>query len=50
MKPVDLSGLIKGLLVVIGIAMAAGRMDDLRTWAIKEAFHPTQHTSHLHKR
>ena len=38
MKPVDLSGLIKGLMVVIGIAMALGKLDDLRVWAAKEAF------------
>ncbi len=38
MKPTDLSGLIKGLMVVIGIAMALGRLDDLKRWAAREAF------------
>ena len=38
MKPTDLTGLIKGLMVVIGIAMALGRLDELKRWAIKEAF------------
>ena len=37
MKPMDLSGLIKGLMVVIGIAMALGRLDDLKRWAVREA-------------
>lgn len=40
MKPMDLSGLIKGLLVVIGIALAAGRLHELKQWAISEAFGP----------
>ena len=38
MKATDLSGLIKGLMVVIGIAMALGRLDDLKRWAAQEAF------------
>jgi len=38
MKPADLGGLIKGLLVVIGIAMALGRLSDLNRWAVREAF------------
>ena len=38
MKPMDLSGLIKGLLVVVGIAMALGRLDELKRWAAREAF------------
>ncbi len=41
-KPLDLSGLIKGLMVVIGIAMALGKLDDLKRWAMKEAFHPSR--------
>jgi hypothetical protein len=44
MKPMDLSGLIKGLMVVIGIAIAAGKLSALKQWAIKEAFGPTRHT------
>jgi hypothetical protein len=38
MKPVDLSGLIKGLMVVIGIALALGKLENLKRWAIQEAF------------
>ena len=38
MKPFDLSGLIKGLMVVIGIALALGRLDELKRWAAREAF------------
>jgi hypothetical protein len=38
MKPLDLSGLIKGLMVVIGIALALGRLEDLKRWAANEAF------------
>lgn len=38
MRPVDLSGLIKGLMVVIGIAVALGKLDALKRWAISEAF------------
>ncbi len=44
MQSLDLSGLIKGLLVVIGIAMAMGRLGDLERWAAHEAFdaHPSK--------
>ena len=38
MKPIDLSGLIKGLMVVIGIAIALGQLENLKRWAIEEAF------------
>jgi len=38
MKPVDLTGLIKGLLVVIGISIALGKYEQLSAWARKEAF------------
>ena len=38
MKAMDLTGLIKGLMVVIGIALALGRLDDLKMWATREAF------------
>ncbi len=38
MKPMDLSGLIKGLMVVIGIAMALGKLNALVRWAAQEAF------------
>lgn len=38
MKAMDLSGLIKGLMVVIGIAMAIGKLGALERWAAKEAF------------
>jgi hypothetical protein len=40
MNTVDLGGLIKGLMVVIGIALALGRLDDLERWAANEAFRP----------
>ncbi len=52
MKPLDLSGLTKGLVVVIGIAMALGRLETLKRWAAQEAFrgcdtyHPK--TKHCH--
>ena len=42
MKPIDLSGLIKGLMVVIGIAITLGKLDDLKRWSAKEAFGPTK--------
>ena len=42
MKPMDLSGLIKGLMVVIGIALALGKLE---RWAIREAF-PSTKSSH----
>ena len=38
MRPLDLSGLIKGLLVVIGLAIVLGKLDVLRDWAVREAF------------
>ena len=38
MRPLDPSGLARGLLVVIGIAMALGRLDELKHWAAREAF------------
>ena len=41
MKPMDLTGLIKGILVVIGIAMALGKLNELKRWATKEAFPET---------
>jgi hypothetical protein len=45
----DLSGLIKGLMVMIGVAIALGKLDDLKQWAIREAFGKTSiHTSHHH--
>jgi hypothetical protein len=50
MKPVELSGLIKGLLVVIGIAMASGQMNEVRSWAVKEAFQNPVHSKKLHER
>lgn len=34
----DLSGLTKGLMVVIGIAVATGHLQDLKMWAAREAF------------
>ena len=37
MKPMDLSGLIKGLMIVIGIALALGKLDELKRWAVHEA-------------
>ena len=40
MKPMDLSELIKGLMVIIGIALAAGKLPELKQWAIKRAFAP----------
>ncbi len=40
MKPVDLSGLIKGLMVVIGIAIMMGKLDELRVWATLKALAP----------
>lgn len=38
MKPIDLSRLIKGLFVVIGISIAFGKYDELRRWARDKAF------------
>ena len=43
MKPLDLSGLIKGLMIVIGMAIALGKLDVLRQWAAKEAFGAKPH-------
>ena len=43
MKATDLSGLIKGLMIVIGIAMAFGKLDVLRQWAAREAFGKSNH-------
>ena len=37
MKAVDISGLVKGCLVVIGIAMATGHYGDLQRWARRQA-------------
>ncbi len=48
MKPTDLTGLIKGLMVVIGIAVALGRLDQLKKWAAQEAFGTSPH-AHLVK-
>lgn len=33
MKPIDLSGLIKGLMVVIGISITLGKYPALEQWA-----------------
>jgi hypothetical protein len=41
MNSIDLSGLIKGLMVVIAIAIAAGRLSELKHWAAHEAFAPS---------
>jgi hypothetical protein len=49
MKPMDLTGLIKGLMVVIGIAMALGRLEALKRWATKEAFGISMHKP-IHQR
>jgi len=38
MNTIDLSGLIKGLMVVIGIAVSMGRLPELKKWAAEEAF------------
>ena len=46
MKGMDLTGLIKGLLVVIGIAMALGKLDNLKRWAAKEAFQKQMYSVH----
>jgi hypothetical protein len=45
MQSIDLSGLIKGLLVVIGIALAMGRLGNLKRWAAHETFDtcPSKH-------
>ena len=50
MNSIDLSGLIKGLMIVIGIALAMGRLGDLERWAGKEAFRPSPKRGHLHHR
>jgi hypothetical protein len=38
----DLSGLIKGIMVVIGIAMATGHYGDLERWARQQAIEALQ--------
>ncbi len=37
MKATDITGLVKGLLVVIGLAISVGRYDDLRKFARNQA-------------
>jgi hypothetical protein len=37
MNSVDISPLVKGLLVVIGIAIATGHYSELQSWARREA-------------
>lgn len=49
MNTVDLSGLIKGLMVVIGIALALGRLNELKKWSIKEAFQPKPSVTYILK-
>ena len=46
MNTVDLSGLIKGLMVVITIAVIANKLPELKQWALEEAFgHHSTHQS-----
>lgn len=47
MKPIDLSGLIRGLMVAIGIALTLGKLPTLERWAIKEAFPITPYRTRI---
>ena len=47
MKPMDMSELIKGLMVVIGIALAIGKLPELKQWAARKAFAPQRGNPHL---
>jgi hypothetical protein len=38
MSTIDLSGLIKGLMVVIGFAVVTGNLFAFKKWAAREAF------------
>ncbi len=46
MNTIDLSGLIKGLLGVMGLAASVGKLPELKRWAAQEAFD----ASHRHAR
>lgn len=43
MNTIDLSGLIKGLMMVIAIAMSMGKLPELKRWAAQEAFARPHH-------
>jgi len=42
MSTINLGELVKGLMVVVGIALSMGKLPELKRWAAKEAFGPTQ--------
>ena len=44
MKPIDLSGLIQGLAVVIILAISIGKYDALKKFAMNEARHALKPT------
>jgi len=43
MKPLELGELIKGLMIVIAIALSLGKLEVIKTWAMREAFKPSCH-------
>lgn len=49
MNTINLSDLVKGLMVVIAIAMSMGKLPELKRWAIKEAFGPSRRTALIQK-
>ena len=40
MSTINLGELVKGLMVVVGIAMSLGKLPELKRWAAQEAFGP----------
>lgn len=51
MNTINLGELVKGLMVVIGIAVSMGRLPELKRWAAQEAFGRTpQHLTQKQSR
>ena len=46
---INLGELVKGLMVVIGIAVSMGKLPELKRWAAQEAF-GVRPTHHIHSR